>query len=118
MWWTRKWARDLNAVGALCSFGDRKGDEPSDTKFAWVVVVCLLAKAHEIQVSSRRSTRTEADLVLYKQGVGGPPPVMTRCVAERWYEVYRVPRPAEEPEAALAGRMREPLGALDRGHAG
>lgn len=42
---------------------------------------------------------------LYERGDEGPPPVMTRCVAGRWYEVYRLPKPADEPDAPRRWRV-------------
>jgi hypothetical protein len=42
---------------------------------------------------------------LYQQGDEGPPPGMTQCVAGRWYEVYQLPRPAEEPAARRRWRV-------------
>ena len=42
---------------------------------------------------------------LYKQGDEGPPPVMTQCVAGRWYEVYQLPRPINDPEARRRWRV-------------
>jgi hypothetical protein len=42
---------------------------------------------------------------LYKRGDKGQPPVMTQCVAGRWYEVYQLPQSADNPEAQRRWRV-------------